>query len=143
MLSSRPGSRRPEDLAASRPADAQALGRGITMRTLYQEAGRNQPHITAYAHWLLSQGNEVRTGPTIPQRIVVVDRAQALVPVDPADTREGALHITEPGRSRLSTEEAAIAFAGVHIPAVGGTRGASSMASAPPLPRSAGPWEPS
>ncbi|MFI5982546.1 LuxR C-terminal-related transcriptional regulator [Streptomyces sp. NPDC051555] len=97
VLSSQPGSQRPEDLDASRPADAQALGRGITMRTLYQDASRNQPHITAYAHWLLGQGSEVRTAPTVPQRIVVVDRAQALVPVDPVDTRKGALHVTEPG----------------------------------------------
>ncbi|WP_328789790.1 helix-turn-helix transcriptional regulator [Streptomyces sp. NBC_00273] len=97
VLSSQPGIQRPEDLAASRPADAAALGRGITMRTLYQDTTRNQPHITTYAHWLLSQGSEVRTAPTIPQRMVVVDRTQALVPIDPADTRQGALHVTEPG----------------------------------------------
>lgn len=97
LLSSQPGIQRPEDLAASRPADAAALGRGITMRTLYQDTTRIQPHITAHAHWLLSQGSEVRTAPTIPQRMVVVDRARALVPIDPADTRQGALHLTEPG----------------------------------------------
>ncbi|MFE0701600.1 LuxR C-terminal-related transcriptional regulator [Streptomyces sp. NPDC058872] len=97
VLSSQPGSQRPEDLAASRSADTEALGRGITMRTLYQDATRNQPHITAYAQWLLGQGSEVRTAPTIPQRMVVVDRAQALVPIDPTDTRKGALHVTEPG----------------------------------------------
>ncbi|MFF4579461.1 LuxR C-terminal-related transcriptional regulator [Streptomyces sp. NPDC001389] len=97
VLSSQPGSQRPEDLLASRPADTQALGRGIRMRTLYQDATRNQSHITAYAQWLLSHGSEVRTAPTIPQRMVVVDRNQALVPIDPADTRKGALHVTEPG----------------------------------------------
>lgn len=97
VLSSQPGIQRPEDLAASRPSDTVALGRGITMRTLYQDATRNQPHITSYAHWLLSQGSEVRTAPTIPQRMVVVDRTQALVPIDPTDTRQGALHVTEPG----------------------------------------------
>ncbi|MFK0258248.1 LuxR C-terminal-related transcriptional regulator [Streptomyces sp. NPDC090445] len=97
VLSSQPGSQRPEDLAASRPADTEALGRGITMRTLYQDATRKQPHVATYAHWLLSQGSEVRTAPTIPQRMVIVDRAQALVPIDPADNRKGALHVTEPG----------------------------------------------
>ncbi|ATZ23563.1 LuxR C-terminal-related transcriptional regulator [Streptomyces lavendulae] len=97
VLSSQPGSQRPEDLLASRPADTEALGRGIKMRTLYQDATRNQPHITAYAQWLLGHGSGVRTAPTIPQRMVVVDRAQALVPIDPADTRKGALHVTEPG----------------------------------------------
>ncbi|GGV16818.1 hypothetical protein GCM10010495_34000 [Kitasatospora herbaricolor] len=97
ILSSQPGNQRPEDLVASRPADTEALGRGITMRTLYQDATRNQPHVANYAHWLLSQGSEVRTVPAIPQRLVLVDRTQALVPIDPADNRKGALYVTEPG----------------------------------------------
>jgi DNA-binding CsgD family transcriptional regulator len=97
VLSSQPGDQRPEDLAASRAADTEAIGRGITMRTLYQDATRNQRHVAAYAHWLLGQGSEVRTAPTIPQRMVVVDRTQALVPIDPADNRKGALYVTEPG----------------------------------------------
>ncbi|MER5642654.1 LuxR C-terminal-related transcriptional regulator [Kitasatospora sp. NPDC002227] len=88
---------RPEDLAAGRPANADAIARGVTIKSLYQDATRNDPHTTAYAHWLLSLGSEVRTAPVIPQRLIVVDRTQALVPVDPADTRKGALHVTEPG----------------------------------------------
>ncbi|MGW4692857.1 helix-turn-helix transcriptional regulator [Kitasatospora cineracea] len=97
VLSSQPGTQRPEDLDASRPADAEALARGITIRTLYQDSNRHQPHAAHYAHWLLGLGGEVRTAPTIPQRIVIVDRRQALVPIDPEDTRKGALHVTEPG----------------------------------------------
>ncbi|AUY48329.1 LuxR family transcriptional regulator [Streptomyces sp. CB01881] len=97
VLSSQPGNQRPEDLTASRPADTEALGRGITMRTLYQDATRSQPHVATYAHWLLNQGSEVRTAPTIPQRLIIVDRTQALVPIDPADNRKGALYVTEPG----------------------------------------------
>ncbi|GAA4983959.1 LuxR C-terminal-related transcriptional regulator [Kitasatospora paranensis] len=88
---------RPEDLAAGRPANADAIARGITIKSLYQDATRNDPHTTAYAHWLLDLGSEVRTAPVIPQRLIIVDRAQALVPIDPADTRAGALHVTEPG----------------------------------------------
>lgn len=97
VLGSQPGDQRPEDLLASRPADTEALSRGITMRTLYQDSARNQPHAASYAHWLLSQGGEVRTAPSIPPRMVIVDRAQALVPIDPADNRKGALYVTEPG----------------------------------------------
>ncbi|MFI1524424.1 helix-turn-helix transcriptional regulator [Kitasatospora cineracea] len=97
VFSIQPGNQRPEDLDASRPADAQVLARGITIRTLYQDSTRHQPHTVAYAHWLRSQGGEVRTSPTVPQRIVVVDRREALVPVDPGDNRKGALHVTEPG----------------------------------------------
>lgn len=96
-LGSQPGDQRPEDLAAGRVTDAEALSRGIAIRTLYQDSTRNQPHVTTYAHWLLTKGGEVRTAATIPPRMVVIDRREALVPIDPADNRKGALHITEPG----------------------------------------------
>ncbi|GHH82578.1 hypothetical protein GCM10018781_67780 [Kitasatospora indigofera] len=98
VLGVHPGAgHRPEDLAAARAADAPALARGVTMKGLYQDSTRNDPHTTAFAHWLLANGSEVRTAPVLPQRLVIVDRTQALVPIDPADSRKGALHITEPG----------------------------------------------
>ncbi|SEK79015.1 helix-turn-helix transcriptional regulator [Streptacidiphilus jiangxiensis] len=90
-----PGVARQEDLDAAQ--NFQALNRGVAMRTLYQDIVRNHAHFFTYAHRLLSHGGEVRTAPVIPQRVVIVDRAQALVPLDPADTRKGALHVAEPG----------------------------------------------
>ncbi|MGW6614033.1 LuxR C-terminal-related transcriptional regulator [Streptomyces erythrochromogenes] len=71
------------------------------MKTLNQDTTRNDPHTTAHAHWLLSRGSEVRTAPVLPQRLVIFDRAHALVPIDPADTRKGALHVTERELLRL------------------------------------------
>ncbi|GAA1987561.1 helix-turn-helix transcriptional regulator [Kitasatospora viridis] len=97
ILSVQPGVQRAEDLEASRPADTEVFERGITMRTLYQDVARNHPHLEVYGRWLLSQGGEVRTAPTIPQRVVIFDGTNALVPIDPADNRKGALHVTEPG----------------------------------------------
>ncbi len=98
VLGVHPGaSQRPEDLAAGRRGNIDALARGVTIKSLYQDTTRNDPHTTAYAHWLVSQGSEVRTAPVLPQRLVIVDRSQALVPIDPADTRKGALYVTEPG----------------------------------------------
>lgn len=88
---------RPQDLEAGRQANADVIARGVTVKSLYQDATRNDPHTTTYAHWLLSLGSEVRTAPLIPQRMVIADRLQALVPIDPADTRKGALFVTEPG----------------------------------------------
>ncbi|MEV6973206.1 LuxR C-terminal-related transcriptional regulator [Kitasatospora sp. NPDC093806] len=96
-LGSQPGAQRPDDLAASRVTDAEALSRGVAIRTLYQDSTRNQPHVATYAHWLLSQGGEVRTTAATPSRMVIIDRSQALVPIDPADNRKGALYVTEPG----------------------------------------------
>lgn len=87
----------PDDLAASRAPDATSLARGLTVRTLYQNSMRNDPATTAYAHWLLDLGGEVRTAPLLPQRMVISDRARALVPIDPDNTRKGALFVTEPG----------------------------------------------
>ncbi|MFC5663623.1 LuxR C-terminal-related transcriptional regulator [Kitasatospora misakiensis] len=98
VLGVHPGpQQRPEDVAAGLRANADAIARGVRIKSLYQDATRNDPHTTAYAHWLVSLGSEVRTAPTLPQRLVIVDRTQALVPIDPADTRQGALHVTQPG----------------------------------------------
>ncbi|WP_035838631.1 LuxR C-terminal-related transcriptional regulator [Kitasatospora azatica] len=98
VLGVHPGAaQRPEDLAAGRPANAAAIARGVVIKSLYQDVTRNDPHTTVYAHWLISLGSEVRTAPVTPQRLVIVDRTQALVPIDPADTRQGALHVTERG----------------------------------------------
>lgn len=88
---------RPEDLAAGRLLNAEALDRGVTFRTLYQDSVRNDATTITHARWLLDQGGEVRTAPIVPQRLVIVDRAHALVPLDPTDTRKGALYVTEPG----------------------------------------------
>ncbi|MHA6761540.1 LuxR C-terminal-related transcriptional regulator [Streptacidiphilus sp. PAMC 29251] len=39
----------------------------------------------------------MRTAPILPQRLVILDRTSALVPIDPSEGRNGALHVTEPG----------------------------------------------
>ncbi|MFD8754656.1 LuxR C-terminal-related transcriptional regulator [Kitasatospora sp. NPDC059577] len=88
---------RPEDLDAARATNAEALARGIMIKSLYQDAVRNVPYTVTHANWMLDHGGEIRTAPVIPQRLVIVDRTQALVPIDPVDTRKGALHVTEPG----------------------------------------------
>lgn len=97
IIGVQPGIQRPEDLDAGRDQDLAALQRGVTMRSLFQDHARQHAHIAVFGHTLLSHGGEVRTAATVPQRMVIVDRAHALVPIDPADTRKGALHVTEPG----------------------------------------------
>ncbi|GGR06544.1 LuxR C-terminal-related transcriptional regulator [Kitasatospora griseola] len=100
------GSRRPRPTPASGRVRAPCAagwrrrgprGSAPAEAAVCQDSSRHHPHVAHYAHWLLGQGGEVRTAPTVPQRIVIVDRAQALVPIDPKETRKGALHVTEPG----------------------------------------------
>nr|WP_042426794.1 helix-turn-helix transcriptional regulator [Streptacidiphilus anmyonensis] len=91
------GAQSQASLDASRPLDADALGRGIAILTLYQDSVRNDPATHAYAHWLTDNGGEVRTAPLLPPRMLIFDREVAVVPVDPADTKAGALCTREPG----------------------------------------------
>jgi DNA-binding CsgD family transcriptional regulator len=107
-----PGSaQRAEDLAAGRPLNAEAMARGVAFRTLYQDSVRNDVATVSHAKWLLDHGGEVRTAPVVPQRMVIMDREQALVPIDPSDTRKGALHLSEPGVVRSLVDLFELAWA--------------------------------
>lgn len=84
-------------LDASRPLDREALARGVRIMSVYQESARNDPPTLAYARWLTESGGQVRTMPVPPPRMVVFDRRIAIVPIDPANTRAGALCTRSPG----------------------------------------------
>ncbi|MGW2649782.1 LuxR C-terminal-related transcriptional regulator [Streptomyces sp. NPDC001393] len=91
------GAQSQASLDASRPLDADALGRGIAILTLYQDSVRNDQATHDYAHWLTESGGEVRTAPLLPPRMLIFDREIAIVPIDPTDTKAGALCTREPG----------------------------------------------
>lgn len=84
-------------LEAARANDTRLLERGVQIRTIAQDSIRNHPPTLAHAQFLTDAGAEFRTAPTLPPRMILVDRRSALVPLDPADTRKGALYITAPG----------------------------------------------
>ena len=83
-------------LDASRPLDEAGLVRGVNVLTLYQDSVRNDPDTYAYAQWMTTLGGQVRTAPVLPPRMVIFDRAVAVVPIDPGNTRAGALCTGEP-----------------------------------------------
>jgi DNA-binding CsgD family transcriptional regulator/sugar-specific transcriptional regulator TrmB len=86
-----------ETMQASRPLNQAALARGVSVRNVYQESFRNDPATLAFARWMAERGSQSRTVPVVPLKMVVVDAEVALVPIDPADTRRGALEIQSPG----------------------------------------------
>ncbi|MFE2548247.1 LuxR C-terminal-related transcriptional regulator [Streptomyces sp. NPDC059355] len=96
-LSVMPGAQSQPSLDASRPLDESALARGVSLLTLYQDSARNDPPTYAYARWMTERGGMVRTCPVLPPRLLVFDREVAVVPIDPANTRLGALCTREPG----------------------------------------------
>jgi sugar-specific transcriptional regulator TrmB/DNA-binding CsgD family transcriptional regulator len=84
-------------LEASRPLDAELADRGVAQKSLCHEAIRGNPASAAYAAWMVDIGAQVRTAPALPNRLLIVDRATAVVPVDPDTPGQGAVLITTPG----------------------------------------------
>jgi DNA-binding CsgD family transcriptional regulator len=97
-LSFNPGAaHRPDAMAASKPLNQLALERGVSIRAVYQDSFRNDPQTLAYARWFAELGGQTRTIPLIPMQMVIVDREFALLPLDPADTRLGAVEVRSQG----------------------------------------------
>jgi DNA-binding CsgD family transcriptional regulator len=84
-------------LEASKGLDEEAMQSGISLRTLYQHSVRNDADTLSYARWLTERGGQVRIAPLLPPRMLIFDRKIAVVPVDPLNSRLGALSTREPG----------------------------------------------
>lgn len=91
------GAQSQASLNASRPLDEEALRRGIALRNLYQDTMRHDEPTRTYAEWLAEQGGQVRTATVLPPRMLIFDRKVAVVPIDPDNSRAGALITREPG----------------------------------------------
>ena len=73
------------------------MARGVQLRCVYQDAFRNDADTIAYAEWLTELGGDVRTVPSVPMQLVVVDREVAILPTNPADSRAGAIEVRNLG----------------------------------------------
>ncbi|MEU8673469.1 helix-turn-helix transcriptional regulator [Streptomyces sp. NPDC048560] len=91
------GAQSAASLDASRPLDEDLMRRGVRVLTVYLDSVRNDSPTVEYAQWLHGNGGEVRTVPALPLRMVLFDREVALLPVDPNNTRKGAVQLTGPG----------------------------------------------
>ncbi|MFD0381691.1 hypothetical protein ACFQ2B_02375 [Streptomyces stramineus] len=83
-------------LRAARRNDGHVLGRGVRIRTIGLDGVREDAATLDYARWLTEQRGEFRTAASLPPRMILVDGASALLPIDPDDTRRGALCLSEP-----------------------------------------------
>lgn len=94
---SRGGAQRPESIDAAKPLNQLALERGMSFRNIYQESFRNDPTTLAYARWMAQLGSKSRIVPVVTLQMIIVDRVLALIPINPADTGQGALEVHSPG----------------------------------------------
>ncbi|WP_316771634.1 LuxR C-terminal-related transcriptional regulator [Streptomyces sasae] len=91
------GAQSRESLDASRPLDERSLGKGVQLKTIYLDSVRNDRATVEYTRWLSKLGGEVRTVPTLPVRMLIVDRSVAILPTNPANSREGAVLVSSSG----------------------------------------------
>ncbi|WP_030385698.1 helix-turn-helix domain-containing protein [Streptomyces sp. NRRL S-241] len=95
------GPQTPENMTASRPLNRALLERGIRMRTIYLDSIRRDQPTVEHAEWLESLGAQVRTVPTLPNRVIIFDRRAALIAADTGNTGAGAALVTSPGMITL------------------------------------------
>nr|WP_330343206.1 LuxR C-terminal-related transcriptional regulator [Streptomyces sp. NBC_00557] len=91
------GPQTPENMKASRPLNQQLLERGVRMRTLYLDSIRSDRATVDHARWLIEQGCQVRTVPSLPNRMIIYDRQFAVIASNADDTAAGAVQLSSPG----------------------------------------------
>jgi hypothetical protein len=83
MLSLMPGGVEQANIEASRMRDTGALGRGVVVRNMYLDSVRNDAVTLTYARWLAGNGGKVRTAPTLPTYLIIIDQRWGLLPLRP------------------------------------------------------------
>ncbi len=89
------GAQSPASMDVSRDLDATVLARGVRMRTVYLDSVRYDRPTLDYARWLGERGGEVRTTPTLPLRMLLVDRRSAVLTVRGDGSAASALVVSE------------------------------------------------
>jgi DNA-binding CsgD family transcriptional regulator len=74
---------------ADRAEDLRLIYRRVRVRRLYLNSIINDAAARGYARWLVEQGGEVRTVPSLPVRMSIYDRTVAIVAIDPQRSAEG------------------------------------------------------
>ncbi|GAA1088759.1 MULTISPECIES: helix-turn-helix domain-containing protein [Kitasatospora] len=94
MLTAQPGPRQPATITLARPQDLALVQRGARMRTLYQPQVLAEPWTLGYAAELTEQGAGLRVLDESFERMLIIDRAVAVVPA--ADDYSRAAFISDP-----------------------------------------------
>ncbi|WP_037607340.1 LuxR C-terminal-related transcriptional regulator [Streptacidiphilus rugosus] len=97
MIFAPDGPQTEENLRASQPLDQEMLDRGIRLRSICLDSVANHQPTIEHADWLASQGGEIRVVATLPTRMVIFDRATAVIPVTSDDTAAAAVVLTSQG----------------------------------------------
>ena len=84
-------------LENARPLDTRSLRRGLTLKSVYHPLALDDPRMATYLRDLVSLGAQINIAEEPMDRMIVFDRSVAVVPINPKDSRHGALLVREPG----------------------------------------------
>ncbi|WNI17347.1 LuxR C-terminal-related transcriptional regulator [Actinacidiphila sp. ITFR-21] len=85
-----------ESIEAGRPLNERALERGVRFRTLYLDSIAKDRTTREYAKWMADRGSEIRTSPTLPMRLLIVDGSAVVVAGLPTRDQPTALVLHSP-----------------------------------------------
>lgn len=86
-----------ESLEASRPLDQRGIRRGLEMRVIHEASVLDDDLNRAYLRELVMGGTKVKVTKEPLHRMVIMDCKVAVVPIDPDNSRRGALIVRHPG----------------------------------------------
>lgn len=87
-----------------RRLDRELMDRGVELRSLCLEVFYNDARVARHLLDSAASGVRIRTRPTLPSRMVVIDRSVAMVAQDPEDSTRGAVLVEQRGLVRLIHE---------------------------------------
>ncbi|MER0446535.1 LuxR family transcriptional regulator [Streptomyces sp. Edi4] len=68
-----------EGTEAAQPLNQRALDRGVTFRSIYLDSISKERATLQYVRWVKERGGEIRTAPSLPMRLLIVDGVSAVV----------------------------------------------------------------
>lgn len=77
-------------------AEAQALGRGVAYRTVYDECLFGFPGRSKHVRAAIDSGEQARVAPRLPMKMLLCDEQTALIPVGPPGIGQAAAYLIYP-----------------------------------------------
>lgn len=81
-------------IQTGRALNEQAFARGVGFRSIYLDSFANDRAGRAHAQWLTENNGEIRTSPTLPMQLLVIDTSAAMVAGLPGQSGRSALVFT-------------------------------------------------
>lgn len=88
------GTLTPTAAAAARPVDEEILRRGVRLRKIYLDSVRNDGFTIGELRREVELGGEVRTLPSLPLRMIVIDQTHGVIPISNQHCGAGGLILT-------------------------------------------------